>query len=159
LAKSPGDPSGLASDILKRGQFIKEQERMKIPSEHLGFFEKASFAHLATVMEDGSPHTAPVWVGYDGDHILTAGARSHRRHRNIGRDPRVSLSILDPDNPYHALFVRGEVVEMLPEGGIEFLDEKARLHWGTGYPFDRDLPRFLVKIRPDEIVEHPPRTP
>jgi PPOX class probable F420-dependent enzyme len=132
---------------------------VKIPAEYHGFFEKPSFAHVATVMPDGSPHSAPVWVGYDGQHVLTAGARSHRRHQNMLRDPRVALSITDPDNPYYALVLRGEVVEMLLEGGIDFLDEKAALHWGTNYPFDRGRPRYLVKIRPDEVIGHSPRVP
>jgi hypothetical protein len=141
------------------GSDQKEEAFLKIPAEFLGFFEKRTFAHLATVMPDGSPHTAPVWVGYDGEHILTAGARFHRRHQNMLADRRVALSIIDPDNPYNALLVRGEVVEMLKEGGIEFLDERAVLHWGSNYPFDRERPRYLIKIRPDVVVGHPPRVP
>ena len=102
---------------------------MEIPEEYHDLFDSKSFAHVATLMPDGSPHSVPVWVGYDGAHVLIAGGQEHRRHANMRRDPRVALSIVDPDDPYRSISIRGEVVEITAEGALAFLDEKARLHW------------------------------
>lgn len=127
---------------------------MRIPAAFHDLFDDDAFASLATVLPDGAPHVVPVWVGYDGDHILTAGGQEHRRHANMQREPRVALTISTPADPYRVLLVRGEVVEMAEEGGLAFLDEQARRRWGTeGYPFERDKPRYLVRIRPDEVVD------
>ena len=71
-----------------------------IPEEYLDLFEKKAFAHLATLMADGTPQVTPVWCDFDGIHIRINSARGRQKDQNIRRDPRVSMSILDPDNPY-----------------------------------------------------------
>lgn len=127
---------------------------MAIPDEFLELFKDDPFANLATVMPDGAPHVVPVWIGYDGEYLLTAGGQEHRRHANMRDDPRVALTVSTPADPYRALLVRGEVVAMDEEGGLDFLDAQARRRWGTdGYPYERDKPRYLVKIRPDTVVD------
>ncbi len=70
--------------------------------------EKKAFAQLATLMPDGSPHVAPVWFEYDGKHILINSAKGRVKDKNIRRDPRVGIDILDPDNPYRHLSIRGQ---------------------------------------------------
>ena len=80
-------------------------------------FEKNVFSSLATIMEDGSPHVVPVWVGIDGEYIITAGGIEHVRHANMKRDPRVALTISAPENPYEVYLVRGKVVSMSKQGG------------------------------------------
>jgi PPOX class probable F420-dependent enzyme len=132
---------------------------MLIPEESLDFFDKPAIGHIATSMPDGSPHCVPTWVGYDGEHVLTAGACAHRRHRNLERDPRVALTMIDPDDPYRSLLIRGVAVQLDPAGAMPFIDAMARLHWGVAYPFDRHVPRYLVRIRPDVVVEHRSRVP
>jgi nitroimidazol reductase NimA-like FMN-containing flavoprotein (pyridoxamine 5'-phosphate oxidase superfamily) len=81
-----------------------------IPENYADLFQKKALAHLATLMPDGSPQVTPVWVEYDGTHILINSARGRQKDRNLRGNPQVSLSICDPDNPYRYLEVRGRVV-------------------------------------------------
>ncbi len=127
---------------------------MDVPEEYHDLFESKSFAHVATILPDGSPHSVPMWVGYDGEYVLTAGGQEHQRHANMQRDRRVALSIVDPDDPYRSISIRGEVVEMAEDGALAFLDEKARLHWDVDeFPHERDKDRYLVKIEPRSVVD------
>ncbi len=82
-----------------------------IPESHLDLFKKKAFAHLATLMPKGQPQVTPVWVDYDGRHVLVNTAEGRQKDKNLQRDGRVALSILDPDNPYRYLEVRGRVAE------------------------------------------------
>ena len=81
-----------------------------IPEKFLDLFQKQAFANLGTIMSDGSPQVTPVWVDYDGKYVRFNSALGRVKDRNVRRDPRVSLSILDPDNPYRYLAIRGRVV-------------------------------------------------
>lgn len=124
-----------------------------IPDSHLDLFEKRAFAHLATVMPDGSPQVTPVWIDYDGRHLLVNTARGRVKDRNMRRDGRVALSILDPDDPYRRLQVRGRVVEITEEGAWEHIDALARKYWdGRSFPRRPGEVRVIFKIEPVHVV-------
>ena len=74
-----------------------------IPEKYRDLFSKKAFASLATLMADGRPQVTMVWCDYDGTHILINSAKGRVKDRNMRRDPRVSLAIPDPDNPYRSL--------------------------------------------------------
>ena len=80
-----------------------------IPEKFTDLFDKRVFANLATLMPDGRPQVTPVWCEFDGTHILVNLARGRQKDRNMRRDPRVSRSVMDSDNAYRYLEVRGEV--------------------------------------------------
>ena len=82
-----------------------------IPAEFLDLFKKPAFANLATLNPDGSPQVTPVWVDFDGTNILVNTARGRVKDRNLQREPRVALSIPDPENPYRYLGIQGRVTE------------------------------------------------
>jgi predicted pyridoxine 5'-phosphate oxidase superfamily flavin-nucleotide-binding protein len=127
---------------------------MDIPEKFAEIFLGNVFASIATVMKDGSPHVVPVWVGYDGECLITAGGKEHLRHTNMKRDSRVALTISTPDDPYEVYLVRGNVIEMLDSGGVEFLDKEAQRRWGIEeYPFQREKDRYLVRILPKSIID------
>jgi len=84
----------------------------QIPVDALDLFEKPALANLATVMPDGTPHLTPVWVDYDGTHILINTVRGRRKERNMHQRPQVGLTIVDPANPWHWLSIRGHVVAL-----------------------------------------------
>ena len=88
--------------------------------------DKKAFAHLATLMPDGSPQVTPVWVDYEGDRVVINTAEGRTKPRNLRNDPRVALSATDPDNPYEAVIIRGRVVEMTNEGADEHIDAMAK---------------------------------
>ncbi len=127
-----------------------------IPETYLDLFEKRAFAHLATLMSDGSPQVTPVWVDYDGEHILINTARGRQKERNVRNDSRVALCILDPENPYRYLEVRGRVVEITTEGADAHIDRMAQKYTGQERFLWR-VPgeaRVLLKIKPEKVIAH-----
>jgi PPOX class probable F420-dependent enzyme len=107
-----------------------------IPSSHADILDKKSFAHIATLMPDGSPQVTPVWVDHDGDTILVNSAKGRRKDQNLERDGRVAVSITDPDNPYRALMIRGKVVKITTDGADAHIDKMAKKYMGKDkYPF------------------------
>jgi PPOX class probable F420-dependent enzyme len=124
-----------------------------IPEQFKDPFTKVAFAHLATLMADGSPHVTPVWVDYDGAHVRVNSAKGRVKDKNMRRDKRVALSIQDPDNPYRYLAVRGEVAEITENGADAHIDALAKKYLGKErYPFrSPGEVRVIYKIRPDKV--------
>ena len=124
-----------------------------IPSSHADLFAKPAFASLATLMRDGSPQVTPVWCDFDGTHILVNTARGRVKDRNLQRDPRVALSIFDPENPYRSLAIRGRVTEMAESGADAHIDRMAKKYLGKDrYPFRAPGEvRVILKITPEKI--------
>jgi PPOX class probable F420-dependent enzyme len=121
-----------------------------------------NFAHLATLMADGSPHSAPVWVGREGDRIIICTDENSVKGRNTRSDPRVSLSITDMDDPYSEAQLRGRVVERRPDTGFKHLDAISKKYVGKPWPYREEVPVALVieieKARySKEPFEHEPR--
>lgn len=90
---------------------------VEIPATHRDLLTKKTFAHLATTMADGSPQVTPVWFDTDGPYLRVNSAVGRLKGKNIRRDPRVALSILDPDDAYRYLEIRGHVVAITENGG------------------------------------------
>jgi PPOX class probable F420-dependent enzyme len=122
-----------------------------IPESHLDLFKKKAFAHLATVMSDGKPQVTPVWVDYDGRHVIINTAEGRLKDKNMQRDGRVALSLADPDNPYRYLEVRGRVIERTKNGADAHIDAMAKKYLGQDkYPFRQPGEvRVLYKIEPE----------
>lgn len=124
-----------------------------IPDHYLDLFEKRAFAHLATLMPDGQPQVTPVWCDFDGHYVLINSARGRQKDRNMRRDPRVTLCIQDPDNPYRYLEIRGRVVEITEQGADAHIDRLAKKYLGVErYPYRQPGEvRVLYKIEPLHI--------
>jgi PPOX class probable F420-dependent enzyme len=124
-----------------------------LPKDYIDLTKKKAFAQLATLMPDGSPHVAPVWFEYDGKNILINSAKGRVKDKNIRRDPRVGIDILDPDNPYRHLSIRGRVVEITEKGADEHIDKLAKKYTGLDkYPHrGPGEVRVLYKIEPEHI--------
>lgn len=124
-----------------------------IPDSYKDLLDKKAFAQLATVMSDGSPHVTPVWWDYDGNHIRINTAKGRVKDRNMRRNKKVALTIVDPDNPYRYLGVRGEVAEITEQGADAHIDLLAKKYLGKDkYPFRQPGEvRVLYKIRPEKI--------
>ena len=115
---------------------------------------KKAFAHLATVSPGGQPQVTPVWIDADGDLILVNSAKGRVKDRNMRKSARVALSILDPDNPYRHLAVRGRVVAVTQNGAEEHIDRLAKKYLGLDrYPNRRPgEERVIYKIEPHSIA-------
>jgi PPOX class probable F420-dependent enzyme len=131
-----------------------------IPREFLDLFAKATFAHLATVMPDGTPHVTPVWVDYDGRHVLVNSAAGRQKDLNMERRRRVAIEIPDPDNPNRYLAVRGTVVDISERDADAHLDQLARRYLGRDrYPDSYRFPgevRRIYRIAPERITTWDP---
>jgi len=127
-----------------------------VPDSFRDLFERKSFAHFATVMPDGTPHVTPVWVDYDAtdDRVLVNTMQGRRKERNVNRDPKVGLSIVDPDDPYRYVSIRGEVETVTQDGAVEHINELAHRYMDQEYPNldDESGPRVVIRIRPDRVV-------
>ncbi len=121
------------------------------PEKFKDLVDKKSFAHLGTLMPDGSPQVTPVWWDFDGTHILVNSARGRQKDKNMRRDPRVSFEVSDPDNPYRHMEIRGRVVEITEEGARDHIDKMAKKYMGLDkYPLRKaDEVRVLYKIAID----------
>src|SRR3989337_4523750 len=93
-------------------------------------FQEPNFAHIATLMADGSPQVTPVWVELEGDRIVVNPAEGRVKPRNVRRDPRVAVSIVRQDNPYQSAFIRGRVVELRHEGAGQITEPLAEHYLG-----------------------------
>jgi PPOX class probable F420-dependent enzyme len=114
---------------------------------------KKAFANLGTLNSDGSPQVTPVWVDYDGKHVRVNSARGRLKDKNIARDPRVSLSIQDPENPYRYLEIRGKVVEATEKGADDHINTLAKKYLGKDvYPWRQPgEKRVIYKIEPHKF--------
>jgi len=125
-----------------------------IPDSHLDLFKKKAFANLATLMPDGQPQVTPVWVDFDGHHVVINTAEGRQKDKNLKRDGRVALSIMDPDNPYRYLEVRGHVTERTLNGADQHIDAMAKKYLGKDtYPYRKaGEVRVIYKMEPVHIT-------
>ncbi len=123
----------------------------KIPENFVDLFSQPAFANLATLMEDGAPQVTPVWCDYDGEHVIVNTARGRVKDRNMRRNPKVALSIMDPKNPYRYLEVRGKVTEITENGADAHIDRMAKKYLNLDkYPYrSADEVRVIYRITPE----------
>ena len=124
-----------------------------IPDSHVDLFKKKAFAHLVTLMANGNPQVTPVWIDYDGRDVVINTAEGRLKDKNMQRDPRVALSIIDPENPYRYVQVRGRVVEVTERGADAHIDALAKKYLDQDrYPFRRPGEvRVSYKILPESV--------
>ena len=114
-----------------------------------------AFCELATLMPDGSPQITQTWVDTDGEHILINTTQGSQKVRNVRRDPRVAVNVVDPANQWRLGNVRGRVVDVTTEGADAHIDKLNKKYRGVDvYPNkDPNNPRVIVKIVPEKIRE------
>jgi PPOX class probable F420-dependent enzyme len=115
-----------------------EEAMAAIPEKYSDLLapSKKSFAHLATLMEDGSPQVTPVWLDYTDGMIRVNTARGRVKDRNLKVGSRVALSIQDPENPYRYVQIRGKVAKETEQGADAHIDSLAKKYMGVdSYPF------------------------
>jgi PPOX class probable F420-dependent enzyme len=104
-------------------------------------------------MPNGSPQVSPVWVDFDGAHVLVNSSRGRQKDRNMVARPKVALNIQDPDDPYRYLLVRGAVVEHTTEGAVDHIHQLSMRYRGRSYPnLKPGEVRVIYKIRPEHVT-------
>ena len=125
-----------------------------LPTELLDLMRRPSPCFIATVMPDGSPQLTQTWVTTDGEHVVVNVVDGLQKARNIARDPRVAVNIVDPDDASRHYAVRGRVIASTTEGGAESIDEISQKYLGMPYPNFRGVPetRRVVTIEADSVT-------
>lgn len=127
----------------------------KLSPDVLQLFRDKNFVHVATLMPDGSPQITPTWVDVDeaNNVILINTARGRVKQKNLARDPRIAVAVIDRNNPYNVATVRGRVLEQTTEGADAHIDKMAKKYLGADkYPLrSPNEERVLLKIKPEKI--------
>ena len=124
-----------------------------LPDELLDLLRKPAICYLATTMPDGSPQLTQTWVDTDGDRILINSVEGFQKIRNIERDPRVAVTISDPDKPSRYFTVRGRVLSVSKDGAVDHIEKLSQRYLGTPYPWygGRNQVRLILTIQVDKL--------
>ncbi len=128
-----------------------------IPKTHIDLLEGPVFVALVTVMPDGRPQVTPVWANTDGTHVLINSARGRQKDKNMRANPKVAILAIDPKNGYRWMEIRGTVIEISEEHGLEHINALSKLYRGNAdyyaaYPERRAVEqRVMYTITPDHI--------
>lgn len=138
----------------------KEKKRI-LTEPVIKIIKDKNFAFLGTIMKDGRPQVSPIWIDIDDNNniLLFNTAQGRIKHKNISRDPRVSLSLVDKNNPYSMVTIQGTVIEQTTIGADEHIDKLAKKYLNIDrYPsHSPSIKRVICKIKPEKMYYLPPR--
>lgn len=110
------------------------------------YFERPAVVHIATLLPDGAPHSVPVWAGFEGDALAFFTLEGSRKDENLQRDPRVAISVTDPEQPLSMAAVRGRAVRRLVgDEAQEVVDRIAEKYTGRPYDVRSGMAAFLIE--------------
>jgi PPOX class probable F420-dependent enzyme len=117
-----------------------------LPEDVRTLVDGPNFAHIATVLPDGAPHTVPVWIGLEGSRIVFLTSPNSRKARNLERDPRIAISITDRNQPHTMAQIRGRVVERIEgDRAWTIIDRLSEKYIGQPYPLRTDRVVYMVE--------------
>ena len=125
---------------------------MKPPESHADLLDKPTFAHLATVRPDGAPQTNVMWFAWDGERIRMTHTKTRQKFRNLADEPRVALSIADPDNNYRFIEVRGVVESIEDDDDQASFYQSLQKRYGQSYQIADAAVRVILTIRPEKFI-------
>lgn len=125
----------------------------KVPKDFIELFKCKAIGILATIQEDNSPHTSVVWIDYDEPFILFNSITSRQKYKNIRKNPNVSLLVIDPNDIYRYIEIRGKIEEITTKNAITFVNKLAKKYLGVEtYPYHRSgVTRVIYKLKPFSI--------
>lgn len=123
----------------------------RLPGKAVDLIERPNFAHLATLLPDGSPHVTPMWIGRDDDLLTMNTAVGRVKYYNVQRDPRVAVSLHDQRDPYARVIVRGHVVEVTESEAVPDIHRLAHKYLGRDFPLPPGQTRVVIRIEPDRV--------
>lgn len=123
---------------------------MTIPTEYKDLLDKKSFGHVATIGPKGEPQSSPVWIDFDGQYVKFSNLKSRQKFKNLERDPRVSISLIDPDDPYRYIEIRGIAEKIEDDEGNAFINEMAKKYIDRDiYPWHKEGDeRVVIFVKP-----------
>lgn len=129
-------------------------ENAVIPDSHKDLLESTALADVATIGPDGEPQVNPVWFGWDGARLSFSQTKARQKYRNLHKDNRIALSIVDPANPYRYMEIRGKVVDFVEDPDKAFIDSMAKKYLGQDkYPWSAPgEERVIVVVEPERAL-------
>ena len=126
---------------------------MNLPEGLISLLHQPSLCFLTTLMPDGAPQMTQTWVDTDGEHVVINTVQGFQKVKNVERDPRVALTVSDPDAPARYYEVRGRVLTVATDGAADHIEKLALRYMGRPYPWfgGRDQIRLLLTIEADKI--------
>jgi len=135
---------------------------MSIISEHyLDILHSTALAHVATIGPEGEPQSSPTWFGWDGSNILLSMKKVRQKYRNLLREPRIALSIVDPANPYRSIEIRGTVARIDHDLNYRLINSLSQKYLNRDATADEAGPpeeRVAIVVEPVHVVLFPPLT-
>ena len=125
-----------------------------VPKEREDILTKVSFGHVATIGPNGEPQVNPVWFEWDGEFIKFSQTTTRQKYRNVRRDPRIAISVQDPDDPYRYVEIRGRVERIEDDPDKAFINKMAKKYLGLDeYPWSQPgEQRVVVYVRPEHAT-------
>jgi PPOX class probable F420-dependent enzyme len=139
---------------------LKGHTMSAIPEGYLDILQSTALAHVATIGPKGSPQVSPIWFAWDGTHVLFALNKIRQKFRNIQREPRIAISIVDPTNPYRSLEIRGSATRIDADLGYRYLNLLSQKYLGRDAgPEEAGLEeeRVVIFVEPQQVVLFPPQ--
>jgi PPOX class probable F420-dependent enzyme len=156
LALGAGTVSCEARTTTQEEQYVTTNNHgniAEIPESYRDLLERPIVAALATILPDGTPQVTPIWFNFDDGYILLNSARGRLKDRAIRKQPYVALTIIDPDDPYRYLAIRGPVVEITEEGAREHIDQLSYRYYGRKFRVTApDEVRVTYKLAPERVL-------
>jgi PPOX class probable F420-dependent enzyme len=134
---------------------MTSDKSFSIPEGYVDLLESNALAHIATIGPDGEPQNNPVWFDWDGEQVKFSQTKTRQKYKNVGREPRLALSIVDPENPYRYLEIRGEVVRVEEDPNNDFINAMAKKYLGVDeYPYHQPGDeRIVLYIEPEHTTQ------
>ena len=137
----------------------------KIPASHVDLLESPYVAVLTTVAPNSQPENTVVWCSWDGEYVLVNTADGRRKANNVRNNPKVALTVIDPQNAFRWIDVRGEVESIVLDPEYANINAHAKLYAGVDEYYGGVAPaeakgteaRIIFKIRPDRVLVFPPQ--
>jgi PPOX class probable F420-dependent enzyme len=127
---------------------------MRLPDELVYLLTTDRLGHVSAKRPDGAIATYLMWIDWDGEHVLTSSPLGSRKGANWRADPAASVSVVDADDPWRFVIVRGRVTDIRPDTNLEFIDKMSRRYTGQSYRW-RNGEREVFEITPDGLTARP----
>ena len=134
---------------------MTQSRQPAIPEGYEDLLESTALAHVATIGPQGEPQNTPVWFDWDGEFVKFSQTKARQKFKNVNRDPRVAFSIVDPENPYRYLEVRGVVDRIEEDPDLDFINSMAKKYLGLDkYPNHQPGDeRVVIVVRPQHTTQ------
>lgn len=131
-----------------------------IPAHYQDILQSTALAHVATIGPKGEPRVSPLLFDWDGTHILLGTNKASQKYRNLLREPRIALSLVDPTNPYRSLEIRGKVARIDEDLDARFANALIRKYLNRDRNADEIQPgeeRVIIVVEPERVNLFPPQ--